>query len=165
MTGRDNVLTGRLLVQPIGGALAAAVERLGAARGAELTPAAPADLLVCLPSPGPAVSPLEISDTDWSEVLDAGVTRVFRTCRSVAPGMAERHRGAIVVVVEPDRLGTEHTLLGLTRALARELAPHGVRVNAVCAERQEPQAVAELTFFLLSDAASYVTGSTLRPPA
>jgi NAD(P)-dependent dehydrogenase (short-subunit alcohol dehydrogenase family) len=160
-----SVLTGRLLVEPAGGALAAEVGRLGAARGAELTRAAPADLLVCLPEAGPSVSPLEIPDAEWSRALDAGVTCVFRVCKAVVPGMVERRRGAIVVVVEPDRLGSCEALLGLTRALARELAPHGVRVNAVVAKRPRPETVAELALFLLSGAASYVTGSTLRSPA
>jgi NAD(P)-dependent dehydrogenase (short-subunit alcohol dehydrogenase family) len=155
----------RLLVKPSEGALGGAVSRLGASRGAELTRTAPADLLVCLPSAAASVSPLEISDVQWAAALDAGAMRVFRACREAAPAMAEGGRGAIVVVVEPDRLGTDEALLGLTRSLARELAVHGVRVNAVRAEHPDPVRVAELALFLLSDAASYVTGTTLRPPS
>jgi NAD(P)-dependent dehydrogenase (short-subunit alcohol dehydrogenase family) len=78
----------------------------------------------------------------WARHLDVNVTGPFLCMRAVVPGMRERHRGSIVTVASTaGRIGTpytsaytssKHAAVGLTRAVASELAGTGVRVNAVC---------------------------------
>jgi 3-oxoacyl-[acyl-carrier protein] reductase len=81
------------------------------------------------------------ADRDWDEVLDVNLGGVFRCCRAVLPGMMHRRRGAIVNVSSLSAVAglagqtayaaSKAGVLGLTRALAREVGRRGVRVNAV----------------------------------
>jgi NAD(P)-dependent dehydrogenase (short-subunit alcohol dehydrogenase family) len=78
----------------------------------------------------------------WGRHFDVNVTGPFLCMRAVVPGMRERESGAIVTVASTaGRTGTpytcaytasKHAAVGLTRAVASELAGSGVRVNAVC---------------------------------
>jgi NAD(P)-dependent dehydrogenase (short-subunit alcohol dehydrogenase family) len=78
----------------------------------------------------------------WGRHFDVNVTGPFLCMRAVMPGMRERKNGAIVTVASTaGRVGTpytcaytasKHAAVGLTRAVASELAGTGVRVNAVC---------------------------------
>jgi len=80
-------------------------------------------------------------DRDWEEVLDVNAGGGFRCCRAVLPGMMKRRRGAIVnvsslsavagVAGQTAYAASKAALVGLTRALAREVGPRGIRVNAV----------------------------------
>ncbi len=137
------------------------------------------------------------SDAAWDEVLDANLGGAFRLLRAVLPGMLRRRRGAIVNVASLSALhgvagqaayaASKSGLLGMTRAVAREVGRRGVRVNAVvpgfvatdltAGVPQERVAslrageslpagaavgdVASAVLFLLSDAAAAITGQTL----
>ena len=78
----------------------------------------------------------------WTAHFDVNVTAAFLCMRAVVPGMRARGRGVIVTVASTNgRVGTpytsaytasKHAAVGLTRAVASELAGTGVRVNAVC---------------------------------
>jgi NAD(P)-dependent dehydrogenase (short-subunit alcohol dehydrogenase family) len=78
----------------------------------------------------------------WNRHLDVNVTGPFLCMRAVVPAMRERGAGSIVTVASvAGRVGTpytsaytasKHAAVGLTRAVASELAGTGVRVNAVC---------------------------------
>lgn len=78
----------------------------------------------------------------WLAHFDVNVTGPFLCMRVVVPGMRERGRGVIVTVASTaGRIGvpyttaytsSKHAAVGLTRAVAAELAGTGVRVNAVC---------------------------------
>ncbi len=78
----------------------------------------------------------------WVEHFDVNVTGPFLCMRAVVPGMRERGHGSIVTVASTaGRIGvpytsaytaSKHGAVGLTRAVASELAGTGVRVNAVC---------------------------------
>jgi NAD(P)-dependent dehydrogenase (short-subunit alcohol dehydrogenase family) len=78
----------------------------------------------------------------WQRHLDVNATGAFLCMRAVVPGMRERGTGAIVTVASTaGRAGvpyttaytaSKHAVIGLTRAVAAELAGTGVRVNAVC---------------------------------
>ncbi|MCH8885917.1 MAG: SDR family oxidoreductase [SAR324 cluster bacterium] len=90
-----------------------------------------------------ALNPLgSVSEAEWRVQLDVIVTGAFHCCRRVLPGMTAKGWGRIVNVasVAGHRgIGTgvaytaaKHALIGLTRALAMEVAGQGITVNAVC---------------------------------
>jgi NAD(P)-dependent dehydrogenase (short-subunit alcohol dehydrogenase family) len=78
----------------------------------------------------------------WQRHLEVNATGAFLCMRAVVPGMRERGDGTIVTVASTaGRVGvpyttaytaSKHAVIGLTRAVAAELAGTGVRVNAVC---------------------------------
>lgn len=84
---------------------------------------------------------LELTPEQWERTLRTNLTGAFHTVRPALPGMVQRGRGSVVLVSSIlGATGSSHGahyasskagLLGLTKSLARELAPHGVRVNAV----------------------------------
>jgi NAD(P)-dependent dehydrogenase (short-subunit alcohol dehydrogenase family) len=88
-------------------------------------------------------APLHLTTLEsWQRHLDVNATGAFLCMRAVVPGMRERGEGAIVTVASTaGRAGvpyttaytaSKHAVIGLTRAVAAELAGTGVRVNAVC---------------------------------
>jgi 3-oxoacyl-[acyl-carrier protein] reductase len=145
---------------------------------------------------------LEIEPEVWDEVIRTDLTAAFHTCRAALPSMVERRSGSIVNLASRlAQMGVAETaaysaakagLVGLTRALAKEFGPMGVRVNAVApfvtatdmttdlVESDEGRArlrdaalgrfgradeVADSVIFLLSDVSSLYTGQTLNPNA
>jgi NAD(P)-dependent dehydrogenase (short-subunit alcohol dehydrogenase family) len=113
----------------------AAVERLAGETGE-------VDLLVNNAGAAEA-APLARTDLAlWNRMLAVNATAPFLLCRAFAPGMVERGAGRIVNVASTagERgyayvaayCAAKHGVVGLTRALAQELATTGVTVNAVC---------------------------------
>ena len=136
-------------------------------------------------------------DADVAEVLATNVTGVFNVCRAVVPYMTSQRAGTIVNLssVAGDKGGRGQTnyaaskgaINAFTRALAVELAPRKVRVNAVApgvidtelsAEVRDlagdavlsrillrrwgrPEEIADAVWFLASSHASYLTGQVL----
>lgn len=85
---------------------------------------------------------LEMTEALWRQVIDLNLSSVFFVTQAVAPAMIERKRGAIVNVSSlaahngggPGALAyaaAKGGLISLTKAMAKELAPKGVRVNCV----------------------------------
>jgi 3-oxoacyl-[acyl-carrier protein] reductase len=83
----------------------------------------------------------DVSEEDWSKVLAANLTTAFLVCREFAPRMKARKFGRIVNFTSiaarrgSDRVGVHYAaakggIIGLTKTLALELAPHNVTVNA-----------------------------------
>ncbi len=84
---------------------------------------------------------VDIDDDTWTSVHDAMLGAAFRVSRAVAPGMAAVGFGRIVNIASRSGLvgaaslahyaSAKAGIVGLTRALAKELGPSGVLVNAV----------------------------------
>ncbi|MBW2619396.1 MAG: SDR family oxidoreductase [Deltaproteobacteria bacterium] len=84
----------------------------------------------------------DISEEAWAEVVDTCLKGSFLCCKHVAPHMVARNFGKIVNVSSVAGLtglghgahycAAKHGIIGLTRALAVELADHKINVNAVC---------------------------------
>jgi 3-oxoacyl-[acyl-carrier protein] reductase len=83
----------------------------------------------------------EIPVDEWDRVMTVNLRGMFLCCRAVYPAMKERGRGKIVNISSsrvwqglPNRLHyttSKAGVIGFTRALARELGPHGITVNAI----------------------------------
>jgi 3-oxoacyl-[acyl-carrier protein] reductase len=84
---------------------------------------------------------LETELAEWNHVLDVNLTGVFLTCQAAARRMAQQGSGAIVTMSSTNGLAGERGeaaynaskagVLLLTKTMAIELAPHGIRVNAL----------------------------------
>jgi len=86
---------------------------------------------------------LDCSEADWAKSFDQNVTSMFHTIRAALPGMLARGRGAIVNVasVASSITGVANraaygaskaAVIGLTKAVARDVIASGVRCNALC---------------------------------
>jgi SDR family mycofactocin-dependent oxidoreductase len=83
----------------------------------------------------------ELSEQAWQTMLDVNLTGVWRTCKVAVPHLLIRGSGAVVLVSSIAGLrglvgvahytAAKHGVVGLMRSLAKELAPHDVRVNSV----------------------------------
>lgn len=84
----------------------------------------------------------QVADDDFDRVLQINLGSALALCRAVAPGMKQAGEGAIVTITSGAALqasltgvqaycAAKHALLGLTRQLAHELGPSGIRVNSV----------------------------------
>ncbi len=141
---------------------------------------------------------LRMKDEDWQLVLDTNLTAAFRLCRAALRGMMRRRYGRIVNIGsivgatgnpgQANYAAAKAGLVGLTKALAAEVAARGITVNCVApgfiatamteklddGQRQalagripagrlgEPADVAAAVTFLASEEAAYVTGHTLH---
>jgi NAD(P)-dependent dehydrogenase (short-subunit alcohol dehydrogenase family) len=106
----------------------------------------PVDVLASVAGIGDAAGFGGIEDLDderWNVVLAVNLSGAFFWCRALVPGMAVRGRGAVVNVSSlagrsksanagPAYSASKAGLLGLTRHLAFDYGPRGVRVNAIC---------------------------------
>jgi NAD(P)-dependent dehydrogenase (short-subunit alcohol dehydrogenase family) len=83
----------------------------------------------------------ETTDEQWAESWRANPTTAFCTMRAALPQLIERRGSAVLIasvagILAGPRIAayttSKHAILGLTRSLARDYGPQGVRVNAIC---------------------------------
>ena len=98
------------------------------------------DVLVTLVGGSRGDPGITASDSDWDQVLDANLRGAVRMTRLVVPAMRERGGGAVVNVSSifgrewggaTSYNAAKAALIAFTKSCARDLAPHGVRVNSV----------------------------------
>jgi 3-oxoacyl-[acyl-carrier protein] reductase len=99
------------------------------------------DVLVNNAGLGGSAAITEMTDEQWSRVLDVTLTSVFRMTRAVLPGMYARKAGIIVnnasvlgwraQALQAHYAAAKAGVMAFTRCAAMEAAPHGVRINAV----------------------------------
>jgi NAD(P)-dependent dehydrogenase (short-subunit alcohol dehydrogenase family) len=119
-------------------------ERESAFRMAEQTARALGDVDLLVNNAGIVrLGPLaSFSEKDWRNLFRVNVDGVFFCCQAVLPRMMARGRGNLVNIASWNgKLGapnfgaysaTKFAVIGITQALAREVASQGIRVNAVC---------------------------------
>jgi 3-oxoacyl-[acyl-carrier protein] reductase len=140
---------------------------------------------------------MRLSEEDWRDVIDTNLGGAFFTCRALSRPMLKRRSGSIVNISsivgvrgnagQTNYAASKAGLIGLTKALAKELGGRGIRVNAIApgyiateltdalpdAARDailantplgrlgDPSDVARAVRFLCSDAAAFITGDVL----
>ncbi len=140
----------------------------------------------------------ETTALDFEKIMDINVQSMFNTIKAVTPYMKEAHKGVILntssivsIYGQPSGVGypaSKFAVNGLTKSLARELAPFQIRVNAVApgitktdmvaslpkemiepliktvplGRIGEPRDIANAFLFLASDMADYITGVVLQ---
>jgi 3-oxoacyl-[acyl-carrier protein] reductase len=147
----------------------------------------------------PRRSWVEIPTEEWDRVMAVNLRGIFLCCRAVFPVMREKRYGKIVNISSsrvwegvPNRLHyttSKAGVIGLTRALCREVGEHGITVNAVTpgytlsetqqatssgnylaaqsegramGRAQYPEDLVGAVMFLSSAASDYMTGQTLN---
>jgi SDR family mycofactocin-dependent oxidoreductase len=83
----------------------------------------------------------DLTENAWQTMLDVNLTGVWRTCRATAPHLIDRGAGSMILtssiagmrglVGVAHYTAAKHGVVGLMRSLAKELAPHSIRVNTV----------------------------------
>lgn len=141
----------------------------------------------------------DLSNEEWQRIFDVNVTGTFNCTKAVLPQMLERHFGKIINIssiwgitgasCEVAYSASKAAIIGFTKALAKEVGPSGIRVNAVAPgivmtdmvsnftmeefediQNQIPlgeigstEDIANTVYFLASDESNYITGQVISP--
>ncbi len=160
----------------------------------------PVDVLINNAGFDPRYDMMQMTTREWDDLFRLNVTHYFWTCRQLIPAMKERRRGSIIMTGSANSwsadlhlacyTATKSAIIGMVKALAREVGPFNIRVNAVApgwvmTQRQlrdmvseedkrrlveewqllprllEPEHIAPMYLFLASDASSMITRQTI----
>jgi 3-oxoacyl-[acyl-carrier protein] reductase len=141
---------------------------------------------------------IRMRDSDWQSVLDVDLSAPFRLCRAALRGMLRRRAGRIINISsivgatgnpgQANYAAAKAGLVGMTKALAREVGSRGITVNVVApgfvvtamtdalndtqkaklseaiplGRLGQPEDIASSVVYLASDEAAWVTGATLH---
>ena len=141
----------------------------------------------------------DITDEDWERMVSINLTGTFNCCRAVIPHMVSRKSGSIIntssiwgmtgASCEVHYSAVKAGIIGMTKALAKELGPSGIRVNCVApgvintrmnanlsvadlegladetplGRLGTTNEVASTSLFLASNAAEFITGQVISP--
>lgn len=141
---------------------------------------------------------MRMKDEEWDDVIAVNLTAAFTLMRSAIRGMMRNRSGRIVNIAsisgvignpgQPNYSASKAGLVGMSKSLAREIAPRGITVNCIAPgfiatpmtnelnEKQvemiaqaipsgtfgEPDDIASAVLYLSSDEAKYMTGQTLH---
>ncbi len=156
------------------------------------------DILVNCAGLGRSAKIQDLSLKEWQFLIDVNLTGTFLCCREIIPHMLERKQGKIVNLasicaqtgrlVAVDYAASKSGVVGITRALALQVAPDGINVNAVAPgpvatplfeknytpemvdklmstipykRRGQPSDIANLILFLASEESSWITGEVI----
>jgi 3-oxoacyl-[acyl-carrier protein] reductase len=145
----------------------------------------------------PKAAVVDLSEEDWDRTMDINVGSNFLCCREFVPSMRAQKSGRIISLASgighygvrqfSHYAASKAAVMGFVKSLARELAPDGITVNAICpgsantamprqhrSEQEvmerlratplphvlEPEDIAGPILFLASDAAAYITGQS-----
>ena len=145
----------------------------------------------------PKASVVELSEQDWDRTMDINIGSNFLCCREFVPSLRAQKSGRIISLASgighygmrqfSHYAASKAAVMGFVKALARELGPDGITVNAICpgsantamprqhrseeevmarlrstplAHVLEPEDIAGPILFLASDAAAYITGQS-----
>ena len=157
------------------------------------------DVLVCNAGRAEQLLFTDITPDQWRDMMAVTVDAAYYCCRAVLPGMIRNKRGKIVLVssiwgiagasCEVHYSTAKAALIGMTKALAKELGPSNIQVNCVAPgvidtdmnrgldteargmlERETPlgrlgtpREAADSIYFLASEQADFITGQVLSP--
>jgi 3-oxoacyl-[acyl-carrier protein] reductase len=155
------------------------------------------DVLICNAAVSDFHLITDIDETRWEEIIDTNLNGVFYSIRNVLPSMISRKSGSIITVssmwgqvgasCEVAYSAAKAGVIGLTKALAKEVGPSGIRVNCIApgmidtdmnaavdpeivreiAEETplcrtgRPSEVAKAMVFLASENSSFITGQII----
>lgn len=141
----------------------------------------------------------DMTDEDWRQIMSVNLDSVFYCCRAAIPHMVQRKSGSIVNLssiwgiagasCEAAYSASKAGIIGLTKALAKELGLSGIRVNCVApgvistemnanlnaetlaALKEEtplnaigaPEDIAKSIYFLAEDSSKFITGQVISP--
>lgn len=141
----------------------------------------------------------QITEEDWDRMMAVNVKGAFHCCQAVLPEMIHRKKGKIINLssiwgiaggsCEVHYSASKAAVIGLTKALAKELGPSGIQVNCIApgvirtdmlaglnsgdlasladdtplGRLGTPEDIAAAVYFLASPAADFITGQVLSP--